>query len=792
MFRELREYKKHIAAEHPTSVIHTTFEPISEKNDYVEFDIKSAGLTGHMSSVMYLEREFTFVLKNVSVADEQFVLPSTYEHERLYRPLDESRIVDLAFAVKPGFRLQENIKKMHFTFNGGGASFDTEWLAPYCKLYAEKLKQFVRGSGRTFSNKLDFVLRRNQLNVLNSDAAYIYCNPERNDRRIIPIYNGKYYNNDHYYYYHFTLEDGNVFRPQNIQIGALLGWNTDLQIQSNDPYAPPDLDHTTLLNTIIPHSTPNTLYAYYEFHFADDDNVRLNTVRELIAKLYIPGVVPQLKHQTGDGFDGDWNQLKAIYQEYFGAGDHFNWGVDLETPLPMHKRLLHFKTVALLYQFAYKVLRYFLNFKDFPILADIEDQREIVSFIDNEIQLFPQNQGIYYLYIQSLYNIAALTQQLNQINPADLTAINAKQAEIDEETDSQNDLLQSLLENQIYPLQKLGNESDLQFLIRMRVNPALALTNLRLDWANNSHVHDPHPFVTQANSFIRYVQIFSRLEHIMTTPKAEGINVYTVTLYEPIMVGPCMPSEHTSVGCYAKNSPVIPYIERFNLKMDFKNEDMFELDQFHMEDMITNMFDYRSYLPIMDITKTKSKLHCTFVEQPVQLPVQIPCVDTETFMIDDIVLLRDEPTVVSFKDLSLRRKPSLIMFYCKSEIDKKHDDYMLSDKSASIVKCSLSLDNYNRTFKCDTRSAIDIVSMRNYPCYIPPILNIGNVFALPFSELPIRKSVQSGYNHLHGELTIEQAFLKELPTKIFVTFMYHDRFFDVSNNYQTVRLDLDI
>ena len=789
MFRELQEYQKHEAPTHPTSVIHTTFEPVSEKNDYVEFDIKSAGLTSHMSSVMYLEREFTYVIKNVSTADEQFVLSSIYEHERLYRPLDDSRITkDLAFVVKPGFRIQENVKKMHFTFNGGGASFDTEWLTPYCKLYAEKLKQFVRGSGRTFSNHKDHVIRQNLLNF-DGDGRLMYCNPERNDRRLRENIDDTMFTDDHYYYNNFLLEDGNQFNPVTVPIGSLLGWNQNLQVPSNDPNAPLDLYHDTPLNTIVPHANPNTLFAYYQFHFAAGDIAQYEIVKNLIDKIYTPGPAPILKHETNNGVDAEWAQLKTIYQQYFGAGNHFNWGVDLEAPLPMHKRILHFRTIALLYQFAYRVLRHFLDFKQFPALADIEYQRETVEFIATEINLYPQNGGFLYHYNESLATIANLNLQLTNIQDND--AQQAKQAEIDAETDRANTLLEGLMEHDIDPSTQGVGESEIQFLNRMHNAATQTLGDLQLAWEQQSHVHDPHPFVTQANTFLRYVQIFSRLDHLRSAPRPEGVVIYSVTLFEPIMVGPCMPSEHTSVGCYSKNSPIIPYIERFNLKMDFDNTDMFELDQYDTTDMITNIFDYQRYLPITSIVSTSSKLHCTFVEQPVQLPVQIPCVDTETFKIDSLVLTL-QPTVVSFKDLSLRRKPSLIMFYCKSSINKRHTAFILSDKSASIVKCSLSLDNYNRSFQCDTKSAIDIVSMRNYPCYIPPIHSTGNVFALPFSELPVRKSVQSGYNHLHGQLTIEQSFIDELPTDVFVTFMYHDKFFDVSNNYQTVRLDLDI
>ena len=793
MFRELREYKKPAAPENPKSVIHTTFEPTTERDDFVEFDIKSAGLTGHMSSVMYLEREINFYVAQVSRANEMFVLSTNDSHRRLYRPLDKSQSFGLAFAVKPGFTLQENIKKMHFTFNGGSSSFDTQWLAPYSKLYEKELKSFVRGSGHSFSNHQDRVLRGLGLNVLNSLHKTVYCNPERNDRRIRPILSFMSYDVDPFYYRSYPLESGANFDPSTTTIGNLFTWSSDLSIAI--PNAAPDvLPQTTNLSTIRPDNDPNTLSIYYAKHFAQADAMSYDVVTNIIRKLYFPDLdgVDKLKHFKADGVDTEWQNLKDIYQDFFyagyGAANHFNWGVDLTQPFPDQKKDLHFRTVALLYRFANVVLKYFEDINTHPTLSDINDAREKLDYIADEIAKYPGS-GVVDFYEKNhvKLNTAIATRMVKIANGESTVSIDSEIAFL---THDQTWAIDTLRDNGINISAKLDTETTLAFLNRMGTIAQGELDMALAQWQGESHAHDPEHEATA--NFLYMSQIMCRLDHYLHTPY-EGVEMFSVTLYEPIMVGPCKPSEHHDIGCWSDASSIIPYIERFNLKIDFDDKDMFELDQYDDRDVVhSNLFNNYTYYPVVTLNSTKSKLHCCFVEQPVHLPVQIPCLDTQTFLLDKVYLARSDPLEVSFRDLSLTRKPSLMLFYCKSKVNKKYEDTVMSDKSASIVKCTFDLDNYNRAFKLDTKAAIDIASIRSYPGYIPPISATGNVLALPFSELPVRKSMT--HNKLHGRLTVMQNWYSygRLPVDIYATFFYHDKFFDVENNYQTVRLDLDV
>ena len=88
---------------------------------------------------------------------------------------------------------------------------------------------------------------------------------------------------------------------------------------------------------------------------------------------------------------------------------------------------------------------------------------------------------------------------------------------------------------------------------------------------------------------------------------------------------------------------------------------------------------------------------------------------------------------------------------------------------------------------------VDIVSTRRFPQYIPPIGRTGNVLALAWADLPIRKNVSAGYNRLHGELLVTQDWFNgtSLKTDVYVSLIYDDSYFAIDREYQTCRVELD-
>ena len=163
---------------------HRTFKPERESLDEVRFDLRMPGNKSHMSTTMFLERKFTVQIQQVDLMREQYVLAADADHTRVYRPMNLGKTKSRFMISSPGLSLQNNASNIYFNFNGGSVAVDTEWLPVYASLYKKALTPFVRGSGRSFSNHNDYVLRSNELNVPDYNVGLITCNPERNDRRV--------------------------------------------------------------------------------------------------------------------------------------------------------------------------------------------------------------------------------------------------------------------------------------------------------------------------------------------------------------------------------------------------------------------------------------------------------------------------------------------------------------------------------------------------------------------------------------------------------------------------------
>ena len=224
-------YEKFEAAKPEPRILHQTLSATRDREDSVTFEVKPAGKESHMSSTIYLERKFTVVPELPSQIPEFSVLEHGEDHTRQYRPFDMS-IDDhegLAFLRAPGFVLQNNASQLIFNCNAGSVGCDPRFLESYSKLYAKDLSSFVRGSGGSFSNHNDTVVRRGNLNTDFMDGpnfvnGYRYCNHERNDRRI----RGDSFQseidmrNNGYAYYHETPFDNTVPALMDVEFGTPL------------------------------------------------------------------------------------------------------------------------------------------------------------------------------------------------------------------------------------------------------------------------------------------------------------------------------------------------------------------------------------------------------------------------------------------------------------------------------------------------------------------------------------------------------------------------------------------
>ena len=164
--REFKSYEKFEGVRPEPRILHQTFTPQSESHDHVSFKVKSSGKNAHMSSTMYIERKFRLQPELPSLMPESSVLAANADHTRQYRPIDlDISKNTLKYVRSPGFVLQNNASNMIFNCNAGSVASDPKFLESYARLYEKPLKQFIRGSGKSFSNHNDAVIRTAEMNV---------------------------------------------------------------------------------------------------------------------------------------------------------------------------------------------------------------------------------------------------------------------------------------------------------------------------------------------------------------------------------------------------------------------------------------------------------------------------------------------------------------------------------------------------------------------------------------------------------------------------------------------------
>ena len=188
--RRVTNYDKHVGPAPEPVILHQTIEPEEDTLERVRFDMRSSGKNAHLSSTMYLERTFRVQIQLPSKVNEKYALAQDADHTRKYRGVDYTyNAKKMKYIRMPGFVLQNQASDFYFSCNAGTVNSDPRFLQNYTKLYEKDLKQFIRGSGKSFSNHNDNIRRGYDYNTYNADSekyinTYQYCNPERNDRRL--------------------------------------------------------------------------------------------------------------------------------------------------------------------------------------------------------------------------------------------------------------------------------------------------------------------------------------------------------------------------------------------------------------------------------------------------------------------------------------------------------------------------------------------------------------------------------------------------------------------------------
>lgn len=198
--REFSDYKPQHLPAPDRNHFHKTFTPESEDIGHVKFDFRFAGRGCHVSSTMFLERQFTLEPRYTNEYNKYYGRPELVDDVP-----NEFAFYYTKYCVKPGFLLQKNCT--NFVMNYNSTTDETKnaniWLDPYCRLYKDKLKNLIRGSGRTvesnsrnglpigrqmhdISQNQDNVRNLAELGSLENYPAHLYSFPDRIERRIVP------------------------------------------------------------------------------------------------------------------------------------------------------------------------------------------------------------------------------------------------------------------------------------------------------------------------------------------------------------------------------------------------------------------------------------------------------------------------------------------------------------------------------------------------------------------------------------------------------------------------------
>ena len=166
--REIKEWSEKFLPDPEAKYLHKTFEPKTDTTSQVSFDVRFAGVGAHMSSTLFLERQFevTAVYDNPNnryTEDDDTVIA----HEGSSKKTE--------WAIRsPGLCLQNNCTKFIANYNSTTDEVRNPniWMPEYTRLYREDLKNLVIHSGRAFENRDPVQNRANVLNYELPDGEF--------------------------------------------------------------------------------------------------------------------------------------------------------------------------------------------------------------------------------------------------------------------------------------------------------------------------------------------------------------------------------------------------------------------------------------------------------------------------------------------------------------------------------------------------------------------------------------------------------------------------------------------
>ena len=862
--RSLTEYSESKLAEPEPILIHKTFDPLEEKKSRVRFDIRSVAGATHMSSTIFIERKIRAKAIMPSKFPERYTMGDMWgtTSPRQFHGMSENDLVE--FLRKPGFLLQENLKRVNFSFNGGDIFSDTSWLAPYAKLYENSMLPYIRSSGKTFSNQNDHITRVSAKMGDNADIRSVvdgvvtqratlsspYVHPERNDRREKMISGVNLENVVDGYSRVPWFHLGAAGEYANTQITGYMGSDpnfTDDDRKNNGLYdvslfrparPGPDAEQTQAnkFNYQNGGHADQTLNAgkavtsaefttFYETYWKTEDDLKYNTFIAARDALFVGGTL--LEHGNVD----QWNAMKALFATVFQTHDEAqakpggadgtwedtlgHWGVDLRRPCYSYAQLngensqkqLLMKTSAAMLQFVDELQRWhqygLANQANVQNIIKMRIRKEELENAKRDNT--PDDHGIVnpgpafrFDVVQKAINDEEKLDEEDQDEvaiaswEATLTALRVELDDLDIPTDHEPDDSWDAESDEFNTIvQQIDNMIE-------EIDAEIETEKIAFRTANQAYRSWNFADQEQHRNYIGAMQWLSRWVHwysedwnkeAKTNRLKSTCKYISATIVEPCMIGPCKPSEYANFGCYANNSSVIPYIDRFRVDLVFKDDaKYFELDAYSSkyEDVVVGEVFY----PSLKIETTETKLHCVFVEKPIALPATLPYLDVRTERIGTITLAKDVTEGVTFQNIDIRRAWKYLMVYCKLRKPREYHigdpelRFIESDKGAAIVNATISTDIQQNCLVASNRERVNAMTLRNFPEYIAPVGKTGGVLAVVFNEFPQRKAVAEGWNHIYGEVHAEQDWSdKEIEVDVFLSFFRTDVLLEINEDF---------
>ena len=222
-----------------------------------------------------------------------------------------------------------------------------------------------------------------------------------------------------------------------------------------------------------------------------------------------------------------------------------------------------------------------------------------------------------------------------------------------------------------------------------------------------------------------------------------------------------------------------------------KKFDLFPVDSFNVNDIISQRpLSNIDWLPKLIPIYVRSRLHVTFIQQPVALPRTIPTLHYEKHIVGRANLVGTGSLTIPFQDIEIRSNVQQIMVYCKRDPEADRLNLIHQMKTASLTKFFIRTDVSNVNLDLQSRYHIEAITTRNYPQYKPPIDMTGNLLALTYNELPRAREVAIEFNHLHGSVTIQQDFASQHECIVYIVVIYKDTFLSIQNDYTFKNRDM--